>query len=418
MEIDICIIGAGPAGLMAAVCSAKAGAKTLVVETNTAAARKLILTGGGRCNLTHNCNVADFLKAFGEKSKFVKHCLYNFTPQDLRQFFEERGLPTKVLEDNCVFPASERSSDVRDLLVKESVKAGVQFLYNRRIEKIEKNDYFFAISNENEKIISKKTIIATGGLSYPQTGSNGDGFKLAQKLFHTIITPKPALVPLITSESWPGRLAGVSMENVKLTANLNAKKILSIGDMLFTQDGIGGPAVMDLSRLIVDYLFVNKIAIPVSIDTINNLSSTYLERKFLQLVEENPKKTLKGILSFLYPQRFAVCFCDVFSFDEEKIARQTAKVERKRLVNLLKAIPLNVTGTRPIEEATITRGGVFTNEIESKTMESKICRGLYFAGEVIDVDGPCGGFNLQFAFSSGALAGKSAAKSLLKKFES
>ena len=170
MDTDICIIGSGPAGLMAAIFSARSGAETFIVETNTASGRKLLLTGGGRCNITNNCGISDFIKAFGEKSKFVRHCIYEFSPQDLRKFFEERGLTTKALADDCVFPASERSSDIRDLLVTDAKKAGVQFLYNRRTEKIDKKGDLFTIFTKNEKIVSKKVIIATGGLSYPQTG--------------------------------------------------------------------------------------------------------------------------------------------------------------------------------------------------------------------------------------------------------
>ena len=411
METDICIIGSGPAGLMSAIFSAARGAKTIVFETNTASGQKLLLTGGGRCNITNNCSIEDFIKAFGEKNKFVRHCIYEFSPQDLRKFSEERRLATKIFEDGCVFPASERSSDVRDLLIAEAKRVGVQFLYDRRVEKIEKDEDLFAIFTKNEKIVSKKVIIATGGLSYPQTGSTGDGYRFAQEFNHTIIEPKAALVPLVTKENWPGRLAGTALENVIITASINGKKIQTTGNMLFTQDGIGGPAVLDLSRLIADYLFSNKKPIPLSIDTINSMDNTELERNFLHLVDVNPKKTLKGILSLLYPQRFAACFCYVFEFDSEKIARQIEKEERKRLIKLLKAIPLNVINTRPIEEATITRGGISTNEIDPKTMESRICPGLYFAGEVIDIDGPCGGFNLQFAFSSGVLAGNSAVKS-------
>jgi predicted Rossmann fold flavoprotein len=216
-------------------------------------------------------------------------------------------------------------------------------------------------------------------------------------------------VPLAIKENWPRKLAGTALPAVKITAKTGNKKITSTGNMLFTQDGIGGPAVLDLSRLITDYLFAYKTPIPVSIDTMAETNDVELEKQFLKLCEENPKKTLKGILSLLYPQRFAACFCEEFGFDGDKIARQLEKSERKRLIKLLKALPLTITDARPIEEATITHGGVCTDEIDSKTMESRICPGLYFAGEVIDIDGPCGGFNLQFAFSSGCLAGISAA---------
>jgi predicted Rossmann fold flavoprotein len=414
MEADVCIIGAGPAGLMAAIFSAIGGAKTVVFEANTTAGQKLLLTGGGRCNITHDCDIKDFVRAFGEKYRFVQHCLHEFGPMDLRKFFAGNGLPTKVQKDGCVFPVTERSSDVRDILVAEAKKVGVRFSYGRHIGKIDKSGAKFATFSDKETFFSKKVIISTGGLSYPQTGSTGDGYKFAQRFGHTIIEPKPALVPLAIKENWPRKLAGTALPAVKITAKTDSKKITSTGNMLFTQDGIGGPAVLDLSRLITNYLSANGKPITVSIDTMAETNEDELEKRFLKLCEENPKKSVKGILAIIYPQRFALVFCEEFNFDADKIARQLEKSERKRLIKLLKALPLTVTAARPIAEATITRGGVSTDQINSKTMESKICPGLYFAGEVIDVDGPCGGFNLQFAFSSGLLAGKSAAKNSLQ----
>ncbi len=409
MEADVCIIGAGPAGLMAAIFSAIGGAKTVIFEANTTAGRKLLLTGGGRCNITHDCSIGDFVRAFGPKYRFVQHCLYEFGPMDLRKFFASNGLATKVQKDGCVFPITEHSSNVRDVLVAEAKRKGVVFIYGSRIEKIDKSGAKFTISSNKETFVSKKVIIATGGLSYPQTGSTGDGYRFAQRFGHKIIEPKPALVPLAIKENWPRKLAGTALPAVKITAKTDSKKIASTGNMLFTQDGIGGPAVLDLSRLITDYLSADKKPIPVSIDTMANTNEAELERRILKLCEENPKKSVKGILAIIFPQRFALVFCEEFGFAGDKIARQLEKSERKRLIKLLKALPLTIKAARPIEEATITHGGVCTDEIDAKTMESRICPGLYFAGEVIDVDGPCGGFNLQFAFSSGCLAGISAA---------
>jgi hypothetical protein len=420
MESDVSIIGAGPAGLMAAIFAAEfrqRRTKTIIFEANTAAGRKLLLTGGGRCNITHDCDIKDFARAFGEKQRFVQHCLYEFSPQDLRKFFADSGLSTKVQEDGCVFPVSEKSSDVREVLVARANRAGVQFLYGSpaaNIEKIDKKDSVFTISSGKGTFVSKKVIIATGGLSYPQTGSTGDGYRLAQRFGHTIIEPKAALVPLITREDWPDQLAGTTLSDIKIMATFENKKINSSGSLVFTQDGIGGPAVLDFSRLITNYLSANGKSIAVSIDTLANTNEAELEKRFLKLCEQNPKKTLKGLLALLYPQRFAATFCERFSFDGNKIARQLEKSERKKLIKLLKVLPLTITAARPVEEATITHGGVSTDEINPKTMESLVCPGLYFAGEVIDIDGPCGGFNLQFAFSSGILAGKSAAESAIE----
>jgi predicted Rossmann fold flavoprotein len=399
---------------MAAISAASNGAQTVVCESNPDAGRKLLLTGGGRCNLTADRSISDFVKEYGEKSRFVKHCLYELSPQALRKFFADRNLQTFVQNDGCVFPASEKSSDVRDVLIKEALKLKTVFLFDNPVLDIQKKSDLFYVSGKKQIVTSKKLIIATGGLSYPQTGSKGDGYKFAASLGHKIIPPKPALVPLVTKEKWLAKLAGVSLPGVSIFAKINDKNIRCSGDMIFTHNGIGGPAALDFSRLIIDTLSADKKPIPVSFDTLAGIEVSELEKRFLELCEQNPKKILKGILASVYPQRFAACFCEQFDFAGENIARQLERNVRKKIIKLLKALPLTITGTRPVEEAIITRGGVCVDQIDSKTMESKICTGLYFAGEVIDIDGPCGGYNLQFAFSSGALAGESSAKTLLK----
>jgi predicted Rossmann fold flavoprotein len=398
---------------MAAISSAGKGAKSVICESNSIAGKKLLLTGAGRCNLTHASDIKTFIKAFDKRSFFVRHCLYEFKPDDLRKFLANLALPTKVEKDGCVFPASERSSDVRDVLVKEALKLKIVFLFNNPVLDIEKKDELFYLRCEKQNVTSKKLIIATGGLSYPQTGSKGDGYRFAASLGHKIIHPKPALVPLVTAESWPASIAGLSLSNIKISAK-NNKKINCIGDLIFTHNGIGGPAALDFSRLIIDTLSADKKPLAVSIDTLADISETELEKRFLEMAEKNPKKTVRGILALLYPQRFALVLCGEFGFDENCIGRQLKKDERKRLLKILKALPLTIIGTGPIEEAIITRGGVSTDQINPLTCESLVCRGLYFAGEVIDIDGPSGGFNLQFAFSSGVLAGTCAAKGTLK----
>jgi len=410
VDSDLCIIGSGPAGLSAAVSSAEKGAKTVICESNSTAGEKLLLTGGGRCNLTNSCDIKKFIRAFDEKRFFVRHCLYEFKSDDLRRFFARRGIPTKVQNDGCVFPASEKSSDVRDVLVKEALKLKVTFLFDNPVLDIRKKNGLFYVLCKKQPVTSKKLIIATGGLSYPGTGSKGDGLRFAKKLGHKIIEPKAALVPLLTQQFWPAKLAGISVPNVIIFAKINDKKIRCSGDVIFTHRGIGGPAALDFSRLIADGLFKDKKPLPVSIDTTACAEQTEWEKRFLELCEKKPKKTVKSILSLLYPQRFATVFCEQFAFAGGEIAGQLQKSGRKRLIKLIKALPLTITGTGPIKQATITRGGVSIDEISPRTMESIICPGLYFAGEVIDVDGPCGGYNLQFAFSSGALAGKSAAE--------
>jgi len=460
----ICIIGAGPAGLMAAIFSAKTGARTMVIEVNKSPGQKLLLTGAGRCNLTHEAKPKELIRAFGDKGspspvglrrvEFLSFCLHRFSSQYIQDFFVQLGLRLRLEKDGCVFPATDRAGDVRDVLFTEAKRLGVHFTLSEKVQSITKHTEYFAVtcacvtcagntgagSSPSQKILAEKLIIATGGMSYPPTGSTGDGYKFAKHLGHTIIEPKASLVPLVTLESWPGELAGTSLDNVKITASFrrkvspkgSKKKIVVTGLMLFTHDGIGGPAVLELSRLITDFLppfgdtperdalrclrRSDKKPLEIIIDLAAVSSEAELEKMIISQINKHPKKTISGILAEFVPKRVSKVLCRQLNFSEnlpvlsrvEGFANQLNKNLRRKLLHFLKAVPLSIVRTRPIAEAMVTRGGVSTAEIESKTMESKICRGLYFAGEVIDVDGPCGGYNLQMCWSTGALAGLSA----------
>ena len=395
---------------MAAIYSAKSNAQTAVVEANTAAGRKLLLTGGGRCNITHLDSINKFIKAFGTKGRFLQYCFHELTPEQVREFFAERGLETKVEEDGCVFPVTDSAEDVQKVLLSESAKNGVQFLYDRRVESIEKCGEGFNVRTGRETIAANRVIIAAGGISYPDTGSTGDGCKFAQKLGHTIIRPRASLVPLITKQTWPAELAGTAVDNVRITANPEKKKFNTPGAMLFTQDGIGGPAVVDLSFSLTDYLPSIKNPIEISMDLVCGIDEIELEKRILVKFEQSPHKTLINIIAEFLPKRLAAVFCREFGFDGNIVGRQIKKDSRKKLVRTLKGLPLSVTAARPIAEAMVTRGGVNITEINKKTMGSKICHGLFFAGEVMDVDGPCGGYNLQLCWSTGAIAGIAAGR--------
>ncbi|MFH1370255.1 MAG: NAD(P)/FAD-dependent oxidoreductase [Planctomycetota bacterium] len=404
METKVCIIGAGPAGLMSAIFAAQAGAGVTVFEKNNTAGRKLLLTGGGRCNLTHTGTVDDFIRVYGKSGRFLRHCLHEFSPDATREFFAELGLATKVDEDGCVFPISERAGDVRDALLNRCQKLVVQFVYGRGIERIEKQSDEFFIFAGGESMSFQKVIIAAGGASYPQTGSTGDGYKLAKSLGHTIIEPRPALVPLVTKEDWPRELAGTSLGNVKISAVVGGKKIVMTGPMIFTHDGIGGPAVLDLSRLLTDYLPSQK-PIEIVIDVIPAMNESKLEEYLMGQLSLYSRKIIVNVLFDLIPKKIAGLLCRRAGI-AETTGSQLKKEQRRQLIQLLKKLPFSIQASRPIEEATITRGGVATNEIDQKTMQSKVCPNLFFAGEVIDIDGPCGGYNLQICWSTGALACK------------
>jgi predicted Rossmann fold flavoprotein len=307
-----------------------------------------------------------------------------------------------------VFPASERAGDVRDALLNHCQKLGVQFVFGRGVERIEKHDNGFAVFTGREVITAQKLIIATGGASYPQTGSTGDGYKLAKSLGHTIIEPRPALVPLVTKEDWPRELAGTSLDSVKISAKAGDKKVFVTGPMIFTHDGIGGPAVLDLSRLLANYLPAKK-PIEIFVDVDPAMSEEKLEEYLMAQLSRYSRKIIVNVLFDLIPKKLAGLLCRQAGI-AETTASHLGKEHRRKVVQLLKRLPISITATGPIEEATVTRGGVSSIEIDPKTMQSKICPGLFFAGEIIDADGPCGGYNLQICWSTGALAGKSVVK--------
>jgi len=411
MRTEVCIVGAGPAGLMAAILSAEAGARTMLVEANTTPGRKLLMTGAGRCNLTHQGSPQELVRAFGAKGKFLSYSLYRFTSQDAQDLFVKLGLRMKVEEDGCVFSASGRASDVRDLLVGRAKALGVQFHYGSRVDDVGKEAGSFVVRAGQEGIQADKLVIATGGLSWPQTGCTGDGYRFAKQLGHTIVETRASLVPLVTVETWPGQLAGTAVQDVRLSSRINNKKLTTAGAIIFTDDGIGGPAVLDMSWYLTDYLPSSETPIVVTLDLAPYVQEAELEGQLSERISANPKKKVASVLAEFVPKRVSTILCRQGGCDDQLPAGQLKRDVRKRLVRMIKTLPLSIVRTRPIAEATVTRGGVSINEIDCKTMESKLCPGLFFAGEVLDVDGPCGGYNLQACWSTGALAGSSAAGS-------
>ena len=386
--------------------------RTTVIEGNTAAGRKLLQSGGGRCNFTHLAGADEIARAFGPKGRFLSYSLHRFTSEQVRQFFRKLGLESKVEQDGCVFPVTERASDVRDVLVKCAKSRGVHFYFGKPVKRVVRDGNFFAVHVADEVVFAKKMIIATGGLSWPQTGSTGDGYRFAQELGHHVTEPRASLVPLVTRENWPGELAGASLKDVRISAIVGGRKVVVTGPMMFTDDGIGGPAVLDLSRLLTDYLPNSENPIEIYVDVKPGMSEQELDKQIRERIVANPKKTVAGILTFFLPRRAAITFCGQFNFNAGLLGSELKKDVRKKLIGILKALPLSVVSTRPLNEAIVTRGGVDIEQIQSKTMESKICPGLFFAGELLDVDGPCGGYNLQMCWSTGALAGRCAAEGL------
>ena len=409
IEKQVFIIGSGPAGLIASIFAAREGASVIILESNPGPGRKLLLTGGKRCNLTHHIEPAELTKLYGKSGKFLSFCIYQYSPDYVQDFFAKLGVNTKIEADGCIFPTTYKAEDVNNALVREAKRLKVRFIYNKPVRNITKEDDIFLIQTRDEQFSAEKIIIATGGVSWPQTGSTGDGYLFAKNLGHSIIEPRASLVPLITKENWTSRLAGTSIPKMRITTNLDNKKISTQGAGVFTHNGLGGPAAQDMSRYLTDFLPARKNPMEIIMDLVPDLQIDEFEKMFIKLANENPKKKIESILADFLPKRVVSVICDLNGCDDEIPAGQLKKEVRKNIIKTIKALPLSVIRTRPIEEATVTRGGVNIAEINPKTMESKICEGLFFAGEVIDADGPCGGYSLQICWSTGALAGTCAA---------
>lgn len=409
MSYDVGIIGAGAAGLMAAVYAAGAGARTCVFERNTTAGRKLLLTGGGRCNLTHAGSIDDFIKACHPFGNSLRHAFYALSPADLLNFFGQHGLDTAAQSDGCIFPRWGCAEDVCRILLSEAEQQGAAVHYSARVLEASKSTSGFQIKTTDACYDCKCLIIAAGGASWPQTGSTGDGFKLAQAFGHTIIEPIGILCPIVCSQSWLGRLQGISLERVSIRMQAGGRMQSVSGAAVFTADGIGGPAAFDVSRAAAETIRQG-LSVPLWLNFFPDWSAEMLDAQIIRLCAEHPKKDLAGILSLHLPHRLSELLQEMTLENEAVRAGHLRRQHRRRLIELLGAMPLTAIRCAPLEKATVTRGGVCRSQIDFRTMQSRLCEGLFFAGEVMDVDGPCGGYNLQIAFSTGALAGMKAAE--------
>jgi len=407
----IIVVGAGPAGMMAAIRAGQCGALVTLIEKNPILGKKLLLSGKGRCNLTNFCDLDSFLKKLSKKGEFLRDAFKKFFNNDLINFFEKRGLKLKIERQNRVFPVSDQAISVIRVLEKELLRQKVKILYNTTLKDIILQDgKVKGILLMDKNIFSlDKLILATGGKSYPQTGSTGETFELLKKLGHTIIPLKPGLVALETTQAYSHQLAGLTLKNIRLKFSEGKKEIISeIGELLFTDFGISGPLVLSLSAQVVDWLIENK-PVYVEIDLKPALSIEKLNARLLREFKTNSKKSIRNTLKNLLPKRLVDIFIELVDIDPNKKSNQITQRERYNLIFLLKKWRLDILRPRPLDEAMISRGGVALKEINPLTMESKLIKGLYFAGEMIDIDADTGGFNLQAAFSTGYLAGENAA---------
>lgn len=409
----VIVIGAGAAGLMAAGAAAKSGNKVTLIEKMGSIGRKVLITGKGRCNVTNNGDIDDIIANIPGNGEFLYSAFYQFSNTDLMAFLEGYGVKTKVERGNRVFPESDRSADIVNALKRFINEYNVETLVNTKVTKIlVENKKVIGIQIEDGRILNcDKVIIATGGKSYPLTGSTGDGYKFAKELGHTVTDLKPSLVPLETVESWIKELQGLSLKNIsiKLITNDGKKVYDDFGEMIFTHFGVSGPIILSSSRHLHDKKYntsglkIENIKLVIDLKPALDIQKLddRIQRDFLQFT----RKQFKNSLDELLPSKLIPVIIKLSGIDEEKLVNQITKEERLRLVELLKKFTLTIKALRPIEEAIVTSGGVCTDELNPQNMESKLVEGLHFAGEVIDCDGYTGGFNLQIAFSTGYCAG-------------
>ena len=410
---NIIVVGGGAAGLLAGIAATELGAQVMILEKMRTPGRKMLITGKGRCNITNNCEIAEIIRNLPGNGRFLNSALHRFSNDDMIYLLESHGLQTKVERGGRVFPVTDKAKDVVDTLLNIYREKGGKLLVDQTVSKILIEDGCVAgvVTNDGNKYTADAVIITTGGASYPGTGSDGNGFTLAKACGHTIITLKPSLVPLESDSEYIKSLQGLSLRNVKASISCGEKVLASeFGEMLFTHFGFSGPIILSLSKAVAEAFATGNKDLDLIIDLKPALDVQKLDLRIQRDFANYLRKQLVNGMKDLLPGRLISVVLDAAFLNPDKPINQVSKEERSRLVYNLKNLSFPITGTRPLAEAIVTAGGVSTKEINPKTFESKIVKKLYFAGEVIDVDGYTGGYNLQAAFSSGYAAGYAAAQ--------
>lgn len=410
-EFDVVVIGGGPAGIMAAGRAAEKGMRVALVEKNDAIGRKLALTGNGRCNITQaEFDNRTLALKYGKRGRFLLNALSQFGVRRIVDFFEKRNLKLKTEKTGKIFPENDKAADVIKVLNDYLYDNGVTTLFGEEVMNLEyENDRIVKINLKRRDIVAKNYIIATGGKSYPNTGSNGRGYDLAEKLGHSINSPMPALVPINISSPWLELAQGLSLGGVALNVYQGGKKVFSeSGDMIFTHFGISGPVVLNMSKKVGELM--KQGAVKILIDIKPGLSVEKLDEVLQNEFYKNSAKKLQNTMGDFYAPKLLELIFHITGLDREKHAARISKKERKQIVNITKGLEIEVDSLMGFERAMVTGGGVSLKEVDSKTMKSKIIDNLYFAGEILDIDGPTGGYNLQICWSTGYMAGENAAK--------
>ncbi len=405
-DLNVLVIGGGPAGLMAAIAAASNGARVAVCERNDQPGLKLLATGGGRCNLTNTAPADEFMAAFGRHGRFIQPALAAMDGEGLRAFFDGLGVPTFCEDGFHVYPRSNRARDVRDALVRRCGELGVTIITGARVTAlITDGGAVKGVETPAGPVLAPRVIITTGGKSYAELGSTGDGYAMAAAVGHTIAPLVPALVGLVTRQRWPAEIAGVSIPAVRVWIDLPGQpKAGKKGDILFTHTGVSGPAVLDISGDVAELLAKRK-EVPIRIDLSPGAGRAQWRQRLDDWGHGKGWRAIGSHLAAHVPSSVAGVLCRLAGIDAELPAAEVSRAARNTLANLVTGLPLTITATEGFDHAMVTRGGVALKEVDPRTLASKIIRGLYFAGEALDLDGPCGGYNLQWALSSGHLAG-------------
>lgn len=406
----VIVIGGGAGGMMAAIFAAGAGAEVTLLERNEKLGKKIYITGKGRCNVTNDCTLDEFMGQTPCNPRFLYSALSAFTPQDMMALLEENGCPVVVQRGRRVFPASEKASDVTRTLTRLLQRRGVTVRLNSRVAAIDQEEgrVCGVTLEDGTSLRADAVVLATGGKSYPMTGSTGDGYALAEKAGHTIQPLRAALSAVETVEQWPCSLQGLSLRNVTLTMKRGKKTLYSeLGEMLFTHKGISGPLVLEMSC----HLPEEVAQAAVSLNLKPGLTAQQLSARLQREMDGQSRRQLQNVMPSLLPGRLAEIFPTLCDVDGGKQCCQVTREERERIAAVMQNLPLTISRLAPLEEAIVTRGGVTVKEINPATMESKLLPGLFFAGEIIDVNAHTGGYNLQIAWSTGASAGRAAASS-------
>ncbi len=407
-NFDVVVVGGGPAGLLAAGRAAEMDARVLLLEKMPSAGRKLLITGSGRCNVTNNAPIGEFIKHIYPDGRFFRTALSKFSSKDILDLLDRYGVECTLAPLGRYFPTSNKSSDVLKALLKWVKELEVELRYEQKVEKLlVENNVIQGVQVNGKEITAKKIIVATGGKSYSITGSTGDGYELARAVGHIIESLRPALVPLVTEGQLAKSLQGLNLKDVKAMVWIDGRKIgEAFGEMIFTHFGLSGPIILTLSRIAVAGLEKNqKVEIAIDLEPI--LDEQQLDKKLLHDINEHGKKKVSNIFRFWLTSSMIPVFTDLLGISRDKECHQISSIERKQIGHLIKNLRFTISKHRTFKEAIITAGGVSLNEISSKTMESKLVKGLYFAGEIIDLDAETGGYNLQIAYSTGWLAGES-----------